>query len=211
RAAINVPPVTLFESGYETGDLSEWDGKHVWTGALSVGLFQPHHGAYSSRSETTGRWGRAMTFKRLGGGQQVVYVRILVRFETLPELNTNMYPIYMYNIDDHNQFAGVFARNMSGKIIWIVNYGSGGRWNYKNAASGPSVGVWYSVELMCRRGQGDGAVKLFIDGVELLSVTGLDNTMFGPDINFVLVGLGEGPGVVAVDCVEISTDYIGSE
>lgn len=211
RAVVNVPPVTLFRSGYEIGDLAEWDGKHIWTGTLSVGPFQSHHGIYSCRSETTGRWGRAMAFKRLPAGLQLVYVRIYVRFETLPEVNTNMYPIYVYNIDAHKQFVGVFARNMNGEIIWIINYGNGGGWSYKNAAKGPSLGVWYCVELMCKRGLGDGEVRLFVDGEELLSATGLDNTMFGPDINFVLIGLGEGSGIVVVDCAEISTAYIGSE
>lgn len=211
RVVINVPPVGLFKSGYETGDLTEWDGKHVWTGALSVGPFQPHDGIYSCRSETTGRWGRVMAFKRLPAGQQLVYVRIYVRFETLPKLNTNMYPIYIYNMEEYKQFVGVFARNMSGKIVWIMNYGNGGGWNYKNAAKGPSLGVWHCVEVMLRRGLGDGEVRLFVDGEEVLSATGLDNTMFGPDINVVLIGLGEGPGVVVIDCVEISTAYIGPE
>lgn len=211
RAVVNLPPVSLFTSGYETGDLSEWNGKQVWSGSISVVTSPIHHGTYSCRSETTGRWGRAMAFKRLLTGQQLVYVRVYVRFETLPALNTNMYPIYIYNLENYKQFVGVFARNMTGKIIWIINYGNGGGWSYKNAAKGPSQGVWHCVEVMCKRGLGDGEVRLFVDGEEVLTVTGLDNTMFGPEINYVLIGLGEGPGAVIVDCVEVSSAYIGPE
>jgi len=210
RVVINVPPVGLFKSGYETGDLTEWDGKWVWRGSISAGPFQPHQGTYSCKAETTGAWGAAMAFKRLPAGQQLIYVRVYVLFETLPDVY-NMYPIYIRNLETNKQFVGVFARNVAGKIIWIINYGNGGSWNYKNSAKGPSLGAWHCLEVMAKRGSGDGEVRLFVDGEELLSAIGLDNTMFGPDINGVLVGLGEGPGIIVVDCVEISTAPIGPE
>lgn len=215
--------VELFKTGYETADFSEFEDQYIAQGSSVIVSSPVHHGNYAHRAETTARFGAVMRIKYLSAGHQIIYVRSYAFFETLPGLDANMYPFYIRHRATNLQYAGIFARTGAGGGAprWNLNYSdNGGTGRYApQADTGPELGQWYCIEVMVKRGAGDGEIRVWIDGVETITVTGLNNDALDgqvtPDIDAVWVGLGEGPNtgtsILVNDCLVVADAHIGPE
>jgi len=77
-------------------------------------------------------------------------------------------------------------------------------------------GVWYSVELHWKLGLSTaGVVELYVDGVKIIEVTGINTAYFG-NARRVDLGLVQATGVqksltINADCAMVSQSYIGPE
>ena len=204
---------TLFEDGFESGDFSAWDGTYNTSGAnLSVVSDNPHHGSYHARLTTTGEntYENAYVYKNLNE-EPVVYCRAYFYFH---DLSQDRGPTCI-SLRGNNYFLAYCRLKSSGASDWTLFYRNNGAEESVSTTQGfPSEDTWVCVELYIKVGDGDGEAKLYVDGTEILSVTGLANDDKG-NVDRVEVGgreIGYNPTItIDFDCIVIADTYVGEE
>ena len=93
--------------------------------------------------------------------------------------------------------------------FWSISYRNGGGWHEDYADTCPSADTWHFVELYVEVGDG-GCSYLYVDGVEVCSVTGIDNNDRGDLAGIWVHGLSNGISgfVDFIDKVEVSTTSV---
>ena len=201
--------------GTDITDNGKWDGESETSGAdLSVSSANPHHGSYHARLETTGQntYETAYVYKNLNE-ESVVYCRAYFYFH---DLSQNRGPTCIVLRGDNRALA--YCRLKAGSTLqshWTLAYRNNGAEESQHTTEGfPSENTWVCVELYVKIGNGDGEAKLYVDGTEILSATGLTNDDKG-NVDRVEVGgrdIGYNPTITMdFDCVVIADTYIGEE
>jgi hypothetical protein len=216
----------LFYSGFETGDLSEWDmtPNPNWRGNISIVNEYPFQGNYCMKAEATSSWASLVAQKFLDPPEQLIYVRAYVKF------------VNVKDVGDFTKFIRIFNNTAKSElqrelfqvrpycysdvgVRWGVSYwdDSSGTPMYGDRI-GPSIqmGVWYCVEAMVEVGEGDAELCLWVDGNQVWNKTSFSNVLAGDTIDTIHVGLTENPtsypdAIMYVDAVAIDTEPIGPE
>lgn len=183
----NSVPNKIFTDGFENGSTA-WTPLTNLGGTSTLQSTIKKHGTYaidSSIPATAGAYG--VILKDLGSTYSTLFVRAYVRFSVLPA-SPNVLQINPTVCDSlQNDLAGVYIRNNAGTIQWALNYRNdadpyparGTGWAYA-ATPTPAINTWYCIEIEIIAGAGTGEVRLWVDGVELASATGLTNIVHMP-------------------------------
>lgn len=205
--------VIILKDDFETRDFSKWDNvKTSPTGETArVVTTQPHGGLYHADFRCNGDAGGEFAFVgKSVGSRKILYARAYLKFEdNFPNTGS----------EGRIQFRGldqVFEARISDGAVpkWMLYYLDGTSMKGIQATTGPVIGEYYSVELYGKVDSVAGEATLYIDGVEVASITGINSAGFG-DITHVRVGqlyavLTYVHGL-SVDDVVIADTYIGPE
>lgn len=220
-----VSPV-LFRNQFEnTVSPFGWSGTEVsLTCAVTADTVSPHHGIYNLKAYipaalATGRFA-CVYYGSLAGAYSQLFVRAMnVRFDVLPEDNTDVHSIIgFWESSNANNLANFGVINNAGTVYWGIRRRSLAAFTNIFGANTPVVNTNYCLEAEIIRssaGNADGAVRLYVNGILEVESTGLDND--DRALNYVDVGVyGAGsPDLsnlnVRLDCVAISKMRIGCE
>jgi hypothetical protein len=111
-------------------------------------------------------------------------------------------------------YAGI--RRDNGVDRWIIYVRNGANWlNYVSNATAPlpQMGSWVSIELHWKMSSTAGLAELYVNGVKVISVTGINTASYGNAVR-VDFGLPYAMGVqnnitIYSDSAVISQKYIG--
>jgi hypothetical protein len=205
-----VQGVPMFESGFETGNFSEWDGTSV-TGGETASVVQtlPHDRMYHARFTTDGTASiaRAYCYKNIAGASEL-YALAYVRFDgALPPLSSwNALWLIQFRDASGSVIAsyGVKADALGTK--WALMYG--GQTAY--ASSGPQADTWYTVEAYFNKAASGETLAIYVNGEKVASLA--INTSGANNVAQVRVGIAyNDPGYafnIYIDTVTIDDQYI---
>ena len=205
----------LFEDGFETGDLSKWDGVIETNGTVAIG-------ERATPDDVLGRYFLIGDISAGGSNYRacvtkavsvaLVHARAYVSVEQgVPENGLTLISTVCAN----GMTPGVIrARNIDGVDQLEVAYqdSTGG---YHSVAFSPPTnlvpGTTYLLELMVKPGAGDGEIRAWVGENEVVTLTGLDmNHGLVTELRFgAVVLLGTGGAIVYADACAIGDSYIG--
>lgn len=198
----------VFEDGFESGDFAAWTGT---SGSPEVAGNVVHHGSYSAEFNAT-----EYCYKTLPSSLAVLYHRFYVRWTESPDANSE-------NIFFARGLAGgtviyevgvVYYYSESPRKCWYFNYRSGATWTRAYVPETIEADTWYCAELYWKLGASDGEVHLYIDGVDVVNVSGKDTDNYGncdTIRNGIELSIGGESCTVYEDCVVVDSSYIGPE
>jgi len=211
---------TFFSDGFESGDFSQWTGtSNGNNGLISIVTSPVHHGTYAAKSYLAANndaW--ATCYKTFATSYSVLYARAYILFDALPAngQHRQISPCIM-DVNAQYHLSSVFLFNDNGNYKWELRY----KTNSVNeniaysAAETINANQWYCIEAYFKgANDGTGEVKLWVDGVLKISVTGLNNgnvlarsVWMGGWQN----GTGKPAVNIYIDCVVVADAYIGLE
>jgi hypothetical protein len=199
----------FFADGFESGSFASWSGT---SGTPQIVDSPVHHDDHAALFNPRGAY--EYCYKTLDSSQSTVYHRFYVRVDELPNANGEKY-------DLSRGYAGgtviwQTAIADSSGLRWSINYRSGATWTQVNSdVTTINTGTWYCIELYWKLGATDGEVHLYIDGTEVITVTGIDTNNYG-NCDTIRNGVSSytgtftGPNVYE-DCIVVDDAYIGTE
>lgn len=212
----------IFSDGFESGDFSAWTGTANSSGeTCSVESVDPHHDTKNAKFQTDGSGYNeyAYCYKDITG-QTIIYVRCYFKETTIfPSFWGGYHNIISVRNQSNGEIAHVGIYVPATTPYWYLGYldgdtfktGSNGAWW---TGASPSISTYYCVELYAKIDGATGEYKVYIDGTERISVTGLDTDNRGI-VDRVRVGVPSATGMRAhahrVDCVVVADAYIGTE
>jgi hypothetical protein len=205
---------TIFSDGFQSGDFSAWtatggDGTHSETIVTSP----VHHGSYAAKLYVEGdSWSYA--YKRFTQ-QTPVYFRVYLQSSATPNSGWRLELLYLYYSAYYGYGAYVRWFNDAGTLKWeLAVNDDGADWHYARSTT-PTINTnqWYCVELKVDSATaGNGEARLYVDGTEIASLTGLTITETGkPDTAEIHAYNYPVTTSVYFDCVVVADTYIGPE
>jgi hypothetical protein len=171
-----VDPRRLFASGFERGDFSDFTGASA--GSPTVGTGNVRSGTYACQFNP-GSLASETVMMLIGVGTETprgkeISGRVCVYWVTLPN------NISWFATVNNTSLSNVdFAVGLDASGNWAIfdDTNASGTVATESAASGPTTGQWYEVEFWYRvsttGSTATGKAKVWIDGVEVLSITDL--------------------------------------
>jgi hypothetical protein len=211
----------FFKDGFESGGFAAWSSLSLTSGDSATIINTDSYKGMQSAEFETGA---------ISSGQKNAYA-----YKTLKENDVISARGYFYIAeglpltDDDDRFSLISLRSSGGEAICGLQvrrtqgedrfnlFGTSGPTTSVQrsiADTLPKKGIWFSVELYAYIHATAGAYKIYVDGTEKLSVTGMDTTRYGgiAIIGFGLVSINiQHKVVIHSDCATISTSYIGTE
>lgn len=207
----------FFEDGFESGDFSVWTAFYTSGGCnATVESVDPFNGNYHGDFETvdsSAGMKQAYCYYVLPSARNELYARVYTYID-------DGLPLY----DDGDKFsAGVGFFHGSQPLVNVRVIREAGvdkfgltsiPWSQTVDTIYPELDKWFCIEVYWRIHPTEGAGKLWINGVEVLSRTGFDTTTAYGDITQVRVGLGYSINIqhrieiYSDECI-VSTGYIG--
>jgi hypothetical protein len=207
-------PAIIFSDGFESGDFSAWtatggSGTHSETVVTSP----VHHGSYAAKLYVEGD---SESYARKSFTQQTpVYFRVYLQSSATPSSGWALTLLYLYYSAYYQYGAYVRWVNDAGTLKWeLAVKDDGAEWHYARSTT-PTINTnqWYCVELKVDSAtEGNGEARLYVDGTEIASLTGLTMTETGkPDTAEIRVYNYPVTTSVYYDCVVVANTYIGPE
>jgi hypothetical protein len=205
---------TIFSDGFESGDFSAWTSIDLSGGTATVQNIIKHHGTYAGKWElgtSTSAW--VDVKKVFAASYSTTYMRIYYYFSnSIPDANALVW-ILRSQKAGVAWVSGVYIKNVSGELRWgVMNIAGGVSYD---STTRVALNTWYCVELKTVVSTSAGELRLYIDGTEILTQTGLNT---GSDlIDAIVVGSTKenwstAQGFVGyTDCVVVADTYIGPE
>ena len=199
---IRVPAVTLFETGFEKGDLSEVDLETAYNGVVEI-TTHAFNGQYAARC-----YGFQI-------GSPAPRARIYPKgysIEPVTEVNVRAYFCFQ-RLDGYVQCIRT-AGEINGTYTYIARtlvHQSDIRLQLAEEITKPysfELGNWYCIEMRFVKGV-NGEAKVWVNGEEVISYSG-DTSSF-PNVKYALVGviLCNAPVDIYVDNFVVAKGYIG--
>jgi hypothetical protein len=180
----------IFSDDFESGNLNIWTGTWTTTGeTVTVVTTDPYQGTYhlNAKSDGSSIGERSAVYKNIAA-QGILYMQAYVKFKQVPDSSGEQVAFFwFYNIASGRALAQGHLDYSGGTAKWGVNYNSGPTWTSFTSTTTANATTWYSVELYWKKGSTDGLCKLYVNGIEIVSITGKDTDDFG-DANRVYVG-----------------------
>lgn len=206
--------MAIFEDDFESNDFSAWTDTATSTGeTASVVTTDPHCGTYHADFDCDGSSGgeTAYVYKTISSAA-TIYARGYFKIKTsLPQENGEY---TLMQLVGTGWIAELKLRDVVGTKKWRLSYHSGASHLTSDYEPTPAIALdtYYCLELYTYVHATEGAYKVYIDGVERISVSGLDTDEHG-DMDRVSVGetysrFADIHGVFA-DCVVVDSSYIG--
>jgi len=207
-------PGIIFEDGFESGDFSAWDATDTSTGdTAEVITTDPYRGTYHANFKTDGSdWSEAAYSYEIFTVQPIVYTRSYIKFNKgLPQYDDRFIEFTVLFAPGANKVA--IAKVAKSTDVWRLDYFKNGSMVSLDADFGPSLDTWYCVELYIKISGTAGEVKLYVDGLQVLSDSGFDNDDYG-NVEVMRSGIivncwiGTEQGAY-IDSVKVADTYIG--
>jgi hypothetical protein len=199
-------PGIIFQDGFESGNFNSWTatgggGTHTQT----VETSNPHHGTYNARV-TVGAASEGWAQKTITSSP-TIYLQQYIKLAGLPPSGSRVYLGTIQNTDSNNN-VDVYIENQNGQYYWIVPSINGVVYHDREVLpSNPQANVYYCVESL--RDVTNGRSKLWVDGA--LKVESAKAHVGNANRIFSGVTYSFSAATVYVDCVKVSTSYIGPE
>ena len=209
---------TTFQSGYDTGDFSEWTGTSTTSGdSITVVSIDPHHGTYHAQANMSAvsksvRY--AYAYKTVDLSE--FYVRFYFKFkDNLPFTTSSDELMLIY------AKAGttvIFQAGFGTARGYLTgSYRSGTTWtDWYNTSIRAELDVWHCIEIYWKKDASNGVFRVYYDGVLVFERTGIDTNQYG-NVTEIMVGCtryyfaSAQPLRVFTDCVVVADRYIGPE
>lgn len=192
------------------GDFSAWTSVNVGDGqSLTVSTDTYHHGVNCAKGVTNAGYQTCFAQKGLGSGYTTLYLRVYLKIGTLPPSGGDVRFAFISDTA-YNYAVQMRINNTSGTYYARVrNYVASA--TYTGDAITISADTWHSFELKAVRHESEGEVKMYYDGVEVLSQSGV-NTQTENSYGIVGISLSDTYACTNYfDCVVVSDAYIGPE
>lgn len=193
----------VFGDGFESGNFSAWSGT---TGSPSIVGTPVHHGDYAAAFNADLEY----CYKTFVD-HTTIFVRFYFRCSTLPPDQWNTW-FFGYILGNNQYIWGIGIQNTGGGNMQIKFERYYPRVN--SFYSYPFLAnTWYCFEVKFVKGVSDGEYRVWLDGSEVIAVTGL-NTSGAPDPDELWVGETTAtwrPVTMFIDCVVVDSNYIGPE
>jgi len=179
-----VPSQHVFDDGFELGNFGNWTGTSVSSGETATIVTAPvNDGIYSARFASNGGAGEesAYCYKSINIGE--VFVRGYFNISGGLPLVSNGDRFYLLRLVGGTTsliYAGI--RRNGGVDSWVIYVRNGANWmGYVSNASAPLpvMGSWVCVELHWKSDATQGLAELYINGVKIISVTGINTANYG--------------------------------
>ena len=197
---------TIFEDGFESGDFSAWTGTD---GSPSVQSSVVNSGSYAMQVDALyDAW--VGVYKDVGT-QTTTFFRAYVRFTSVPDADGERLR-FMHLGTTTSKRTFVQIRYVTDHVEWqLWEYDDGANW-HSASSSTPTFNAnqWYCVEVKRYCAGGTGEVRLYVDGTEIASITGLDNDAYTTSrIACEAYGASGWYPTVYYDDVVVADTYIG--
>lgn len=193
------------------GDFSAWTGSSVGAGStlevITAAKYCGLNGAHALRAA----WQQAYVEKDLGAGHALLYVRMYVYLISITMTAGSAVDI----ITTYNSGAGAAKTRLA-----ILNTAGVYNWQLTDKQTGTSAlgsvvttGVWHCIETKGLFAAGTGEARFYLNDVEDITITALNNPLGNPDL--VVCGLWCAAGgcgnenELYFDCVVVADTYIG--
>jgi hypothetical protein len=208
------PPV--FEDDFESGSFSKWSGTSQSSGeTTAVEAYLPYKGTYHGRFSSNGGGGTEQAYCYKTISETELYARgyFIIR-SGLPLVDQDD-RFYFMRLTSSNQYlAGVGIRLTGGVTKWVIHARTGSSWSTVYATS-PNIEMnrYYCVELHWKKHSSAGLVEVYIDGVKVSEITGIDTTYYGNagrvDVGLMDVVNVQNAVMVYGDAFVLSHSYVG--
>jgi hypothetical protein len=175
---------SIFSDGFEGGSFSSWTGSNVWVNdAITISATNSHLGTYAAQADLASSGGRSSYYYvNLPHSYSTLYYRVYFKISSVATGVNDAFSgdgryvscLALQNNANYVALAGLYRTN--GTVQWYVQYRSGGVWKTSfSAAPKPTANVWCSIELKQVTDGAIGEERLYINGAEIITVTGLAN------------------------------------
>lgn len=166
----------VFSDGFESGDFSAFDGVVTTSGeTATVVTDNPHSGTYCAQfnADNSSVDEQAYVYKTFSPPYNVISSSMYIRYTRV-----GWRTIMAHLAVDGNTIVNVYAD------VWAagnyrVYYRDGTEVAYETASIDMNIGAWYHVELYTLISLTSGEYRLSIDGVPLITITGVDSSAYG--------------------------------
>lgn len=212
----------IFSDGFESGDFSAWNGTYASSGSTVNVVSAPspvYDGTYSAHL-SNGAVDTVPYFYKDINSIDVGYARVYVLFGNLgftPVSGRTVKAIFMvFGMAANLAFSSEAAvYNNNGSYVWGLDIQDDASNHYSNVSSQVvSPNTWYCVEIAKVASSTAGGTWLYINGVQILGITGITTATTG-QCNQLLLD-GETYGQISLtnnyfDSAVIDSSYIGPE
>lgn len=199
----------IFWDGFESGSFSAWTTYGSGSGcSITVGSSYAHSGKYGARATVTGA--NEAYVQETVNSLAAVYLRAYFRFGTLP-VSGYLQPISIFSSGLNEILDLIIPASATQVRLYSVN-GSGYSSNYYNFTW--SANTWYCIEVYVGISSTVGVVTLWINGVQIGTVTGQNTAYYG---NIYYLRLGEAWDTITTanntdfDDVVVADSYVGPD
>ena len=212
----------LFSDGFESGNFNLWNGGASYGGSGLAPVVQSsaaHNGLYAAKFAigTAAGNGYSILVDAVSSTSTTMHIRAYCGFNATSIASGNyiyLGPTICDNTNSNDEAALIY--NNGGKIVWGMRYRNNtGYQGAINTTSSiiPTANTWYSIEVMTTIGSGTGEVAMWINGISVIHVTGITNTIIPNLQNYQLGPYSSGtltaPIAIYCDDAVMSTSYIG--
>jgi hypothetical protein len=197
-----VQAATLFENGFEEGDLSAWSGNYTSNGFVSVIASEANSGTYSLNATfaASGVTKYAHASKSLGSGNTAVYARHYRNVTSLPTDGKLLVLCYFAQYAYGNQDARLFIYNNASQYQLGITLNHPSTVNYY-ANITIELNNYYFFELYLTKSETEGTCGAYYNDEQVISLTALNTT------GVYLANFGVGIGVDS-DAAMVGTNFI---
>jgi hypothetical protein len=221
--SIYYPPEAkiLLEDDFESGDFSVWNGTFTTSGnnTASVASTNPYEGVYHSYFQTdslVSGVNYAYCYEVLSPTISEVYARGYFKIiDGLPLVDDNdRFGFISYEVGGWLQCSFRVLRSGGVDRFNIVGYNDGSSVTKSSDAVYPVEGKWYCFEFFIKVHPTRGEYRVWINGVEQITMRDLNTAKYGTGVSRVRFGLTYTANVqhcvkVYCDSVVVSTRYVG--
>jgi hypothetical protein len=209
---------TYIDDGFESGSFSAaWTVATTEPGYPTISTDVAHTGSYSMKCYMNGGMAgeNSYAYQTFATNYGTIYSREYVRFATAMPAASNSSAI-MQHQGDYNAISNVRVYNNAGVQTWQLYYLQAATYGTSNyaPASTISLNTWYCVELYSLIHASAGAYKVYIDGTERITISGIDTDNNG-SVHSVRYGAIYDTAAFAhtiyTDCVVAANSLIGIE
>ena len=195
--------VTNFESGFEIGNLSEFN-QVITNGTLAATKAVRKSGLYSCLANIgIGAGSRALVQKYLSPTLALSYLRFYAYFITIPS-------DYSLGIIGATDGTGSSQVKVYSGSIYLIHTKPSWVQTYYNITL--ELLRWYCFEIKTLHGSLNGEARLYLDGTEIIALTGIDTTTCS-NAGSIEIGIGWHDSTyeeaVHIDDIKVADEYIG--
>ncbi|MDR0372677.1 MAG: InlB B-repeat-containing protein [Nitrososphaerota archaeon] len=165
----------LFTDDFESRNFSTWTAVNVAVGtSIKVSDVWAHKGSHSALFENNGLNNVIMNLQKTIPASDEVFIRAYINFAQLSIVNTGYVNLFSLNTSGVNVMLAV--RAVSGAYYFEIQYYDNGvATTLRSTTATLTAGTIRCVELHFKRGNGDGEINVYIDGVKVpdLAVMGI--------------------------------------
>jgi len=208
---------TIFNEGFETGDLSQWDNVGGTSPSYaSIVTTSPHAGVYCA--ECHDEAGSVYVMKKLTASPYPTEHWFRVYFDlVLAEGDTDeRFWLVQAKNEANSSGIGVYGEMLaSGAIRFVAVYCDDDHLAWANRVTFTpdddvliDTGAWHCLEGHLKLDDGDGVVLFLLDGVPIVELTGLDNDQVGDLNRFTIAAATGGTQTVRYDDIVVATERV---